>query len=159
MPIGRIINDDSPVRDSDTFAKLFGEREFRDHESLTGKSKYEQFQHKFHEIHSHGTAIGVSSGEVVGIIVEVFGWTLEHAPFGRLDEVSEFVKRCLPYREKWIDPPMYEYLRSIGYYDKSSTAVAPKAMAIGFCQAVVIMMQKKCPVEDFLQLGREISKL
>jgi hypothetical protein len=153
------VKDEYDIKPSDTLAGLFVGSVNRNHQELKDNSVYRQFQNKFRDIHNIGVAKNVGAGEVLGMIVKIYGLFLDNIAYGKLDEVLKFVRETIDTKEKILYPEMYSYLLKTGYYNQSSTRITPKPMMEGFCSTVIEMMSNKRPREEFLQLGIEMSKL
>jgi len=145
--------DPDSIKDFDTIVSLFGYE--RDHAEIKNDPVYKKFNEWTKRIQYIGTNNNVPLGEILLLINYAFGYVWDTIPFGKYNEVYEFIKKNYDLRYKWIDPPLHEYLLKTNYYETSSTMVDKKATSI-FCNNLYGMISAKRPKEEFLQMGIQI---
>jgi len=146
------------IRDYDTIESLFGENDPEDprvHLKIKEDPVHKKFNEWTKKLHFIGTNNNIPVSEIFKLINVVFSYSWDTIPFGKYDEVYNFVKANSEYRYKWIDPLLHEYLMKTKYYQTSSTLVDKKATQI-FCSNIFSMMENERPKEEFYQLGIEI---
>lgn len=158
-----MVERDYRVKDEDTLTGLFGANAWtqgtRDHGKLKGHPVYELFQKSFRAIHRIGEYANVPAGEILLMISIQFGFTLDTCPWFRMKEVYYFVKENIETRYKILYPELNVYLLQTGYYDKSSTAIAPKPVIGQTFEILGDMMKRGASTEEFKKFGIELGKL
>ena len=113
-----MIPEDYTIRHNDTISELFGSRRigFYNQPAYKQHPVYKKFQEKIREIHGFCENNDIPIAECTKLIVTVFGFDWDMVPYGRFEEIFQFVKNNGQFRYRWIDPDYHKKLESIGYY-------------------------------------------
>jgi len=144
------------IANHESIVSIFGIAQERNYDNLKDDPTYKEFNRKIREIQDVATNMDFPVVEALQMILYNFGFWWDTIPYGRMNEMKEFVRNNGETRYKIIYPEMHAFLLTTGYY-KMGKQKPSKELMSSFCGKIGKMMQEKRPREDFLNLGRAVQ--
>lgn len=106
----------------------------RDNDSYRNDPIYSSFCKKIGMIQNEGARHGLCAGTVLLMVNSNYGYTWDTIPYGRMDEIAEFVKMNI---SRWIEftaPDLHHTMNDIGAYKVPDKQLAAKGHVQGVAE-------------------------
>jgi hypothetical protein len=156
---GQTSQEERQIDCSETLRSIFGKLEEHEDNGYLKDPVYRKFGKKVGEIQSIAENSLCPIGGCLLMINANYGYTWDTIPWGRFDEIKEFVRNNTKDRYKLIDPEFHKKLVECGYYQMSPTRMANKNLVASWANKVGKMMEEHQPAVNFEILARSIQNI
>jgi hypothetical protein len=142
------------IQPEDTICLLFGEAAQRG-DTKTGEAQYKAFNKKIGQIQAEGRKHGLDPAACLVMINSMHGFFWDTIPWGRMDEMVEYIKKFGADSIQIIDPEMHKKLLDCGAY-KISSGCADKNFVAGVARVIGNMISSRATEQQFLEYTKTL---
>ena len=111
------------INNHDTLESIFKRDLIYNRDIIRKNPIFQEFQNKIREINQIGDNKYIDVAEIFTMINTNYGYyDWSTVPYGKFNEIKEFVRNNIDTRYKISHPPLHEFLKKIGYYENKVKA-------------------------------------